>query len=109
MTNFEKFKQDLTLEQYINSKFHSRCLNCICNTESCRIDDSVCKNNIIKWGNAEYTEPLKPCPFCGNNDIRINKFAKDYNVMCGNLSCEARTQCYYEQSHAIDAWNRRAT
>lgn len=56
---------------------------------------------------------LKPCPFCGSNDVGCwmssQKFPNGKNphwVYCDN--CEAETGKYCSEEEAIEAWNRRA-
>lgn len=48
---------------------------------------------------------VKPCPFCGNRDIRLNSNGKRVWYECYN--CGAKTTlCSYEQA-ALDRWNDR--
>ena len=64
---------------------------------------------------------IKPCPFCGSKNIRINAYGFGYySVEC--LSCGVETERYKNISKylegnlsiekkakkAIEAWNRRA-
>lgn len=53
---------------------------------------------------------LKPCPFCGSDDIRIGKygdseFGYDYGVLC--YSCQSHTRYTENKKEAVEAWNRR--
>jgi hypothetical protein len=54
---------------------------------------------------------LLPCPFCGNKDVRIDKFSdEDYSVICTDFGCHAYL-CegggFSKEIYAIKAWNRR--
>lgn len=53
-------------------------------------------------------EELKPCPFCGSENIREHSgYPLEYwSVKC--LDCGGRMQFYGSQQQAINAWNRRA-
>lgn len=59
---------------------------------------------------SENTE-LKPCPFCGSNDIYarvgiyIGKIHESVTIIC--CECEANIWGATEEK-AIEAWNRRA-
>lgn len=55
---------------------------------------------------------LKPCPFCGSNDIHYGfvlvwdlTYTKRHYVECGN--CGANTDEFKNEECAIEAWNRR--
>lgn len=48
---------------------------------------------------------LKPCPFCGGSDIRIEKIYDYYEVLC--CDCLSRTEEYSTNEEAIEAWNNR--
>ena len=52
---------------------------------------------------------LKPCPFCGSNNVKIHipYFAADcYMVQC--YDCNCNTAVYESAENAAEAWNRRA-
>ena len=53
-------------------------------------------------------EELKPCPFCGGIDIRLNYVLSRarFKVMCEN--CKCTTNQFLDKNDAIEAWNRRA-
>ena len=66
-------------------------------------------------------DELKPCPFCGGNDVSVYAFncIPDAHVVCNNCKCQ--TECYnanpmddtqerekLSAEMAIAAWNRRA-
>jgi endodeoxyribonuclease RalR len=53
------------------------------------------------------TEELKPCPFCGCEDIGEGEDPEGFFVAC--LGCDAQTGYYLEgfEQEAIQAWNRR--
>ena len=58
---------------------------------------------------------LKPCPFCGSNDIATEEeYSSDtgysfggHIVICND--CEMQTKHYETQEEAVKAWNKRAT
>lgn len=60
-------------------------------------------------------EKLKPCPFCGNNEITItvrigkNGFRDRYAVLCdyGDGGCGAESGWYHSKEEAVFAWNQR--
>jgi Lar family restriction alleviation protein len=55
-------------------------------------------------------EPLKPCPFCGSNNVRVDTF-QPYEaicwVECGR--CGTSGSRAYTIDEAIKAWNRRTS
>jgi Lar family restriction alleviation protein len=52
---------------------------------------------------------LKPCPFCGNIDIKIHApyFTENRYVMVQCYSCNCSTAVYKTVDQAVEAWNRR--
>lgn len=56
---------------------------------------------------------LKPCPFCGSNNIdildtsSINHLNLNYFARC--KSCGSTSKIFQERSDAENAWNRRDT
>ena len=65
---------------------------------------------------------LKPCPFCGNSDIRIFAFnvTSDCGIECGKCGANISTEVHWKKSETtkshdkrcqkilIKLWNRRA-
>lgn len=58
---------------------------------------------------------LKPCPFCGETAIYIERVVAytptgyGYSVRCGNIPyCGAIQRLFYTKAEAIEAWNHRA-
>lgn len=49
-------------------------------------------------------EELKPCPFCGNDDISLDDDG-NWFVYCMSFDC-ASIECV-DKERAIEAWNRR--
>ena len=53
---------------------------------------------------------LKPCPFCGGDRIEIYDLGHQetpcWFVTCNN--CGAEISGFWQESGAIEAWNRRA-
>lgn len=55
-------------------------------------------------------DELKPCPFCGSNEIRIIDSITNFNipvtyVICCN--CQSRGASKREKQKAINMWNTR--
>lgn len=58
---------------------------------------------------SEPVEDLKPCPFCGCEDVYVstNDENSRYGVRC--IGCYGKIdESYYDEKSAIDAWNMRA-
>ena len=55
------------------------------------------------------TEELKPCPFCGEQEIQAFKprTERDLDVWLVRCSCGARSGGWVSEAHAIKAWNTR--
>ena len=54
-------------------------------------------------------EKLKPCPFCGGEDIimcREETFIRGYYCRC--KSCGCRTMHFSKEEYVLTTWNRRA-
>ena len=54
------------------------------------------------------SEKLKPCPFCGSNEIAKIKYASvepSFAIRC--KKCCAHTEYYANEIEAVNAWNRR--
>lgn len=54
---------------------------------------------------------LKPCPFCGSEDLHIdyhieNNSPKIFYVVC--MNCFSQGPFHYTEKIAIDAWNKRS-
>lgn len=47
---------------------------------------------------------LKPCPFCGSNDLDIERKCLFF-VTCYKCDCEGPAK--KDKEEAIDAWNKR--
>lgn len=59
------------------------------------------------------SEELKPCPFCGNEQIAIHhgslykqRIVPSY--WCSCMDCNASTSVFMCKQEAIEAWNRRS-
>jgi Lar family restriction alleviation protein len=55
-------------------------------------------------------EELKPCPFCGHKDIKIEYRGDGYVVYCYKCDAEMNVcgdECASHRQDAIDQWNRR--
>lgn len=51
-------------------------------------------------------DKLKPCPFCGCNNINIRKGKYAWYIECCNAECNANIVKTLKKV-AIEAWNRR--
>ncbi len=49
---------------------------------------------------------LKPCPFCGSDDVICDRFEDVYYVEC--LYCGAKVETYNGLEDAAAGWNARA-
>ena len=65
--------------------------------------DELVEKCLVKRGLIE--EPLKPCPFCGNEAKLISGDNGEYRVWCD--ICEAEATWFLNEGTAIEAWNRR--
>jgi Lar family restriction alleviation protein len=48
---------------------------------------------------------LKPCPFCGSDDVELDL---DYRWRIVCRDCDSKGSGYEENKKAVAAWNRRA-
>ena len=53
------------------------------------------------------SEKLKPCPFCGSENLYIDsgEFFREYEIRC--TKCGGRICWFDTKAEAITAWNRR--
>lgn len=88
---------------------------CICGEVECRNcalyerdgEDGSCERQLKMWLNEEYKEPLKPCPFCGSENIEKRGHDINYYIECAG--CRATTSICTSRDESIRAWNRRAS
>lgn len=52
------------------------------------------------------TDELKPCPFCGGDDLEVTDMDGDHYVLCHGCALEA--PFHDSRAEAVAAWNRRA-
>lgn len=54
-------------------------------------------------------EKLRPCVFCGSNDLEIKYFERPggYSVVCNHHRCEAYGPYAQQEQDAISKWNAR--
>lgn len=57
-------------------------------------------------GGKRMSEELKPCPFCGGNNLSVEGITF-YWVEC--IDCNASISGHETEEQAIEAWNRRAS
>ena len=68
---------------------------------------------VTNWKPPEPKITLKPCPFCGTDDLRLvdnynGGLRKMYHVECNR--CHARSQQSFDSPNgAIQSWNRRVS
>lgn len=48
---------------------------------------------------------LKPCPFCGSEDVTCDRFEDVYYVECWD--CSAKVETYNGMEDAVSGWNAR--
>lgn len=72
-------------------------------SSDCENRQSVCEYTFKKWLNKEI---LKPCPFCGDEDIR--EYNECNHVWLECPECGARTKMCRTFGEAETLWNRRA-
>lgn len=67
----------------------------------------MCRKSFWKWEDA-LDKPLKPCPFCGSDNIEIveGKSLVD-GFFCHCFNCNMMTQATDSRESAISRWNRR--
>lgn len=60
------------------------------------------------WLELEYKEDLKPCPFCGGENIGVYKssVADVWYATCNGCGC--KIDSYTDRDLAINNWNNRA-
>lgn len=51
---------------------------------------------------------LKPCPFCGSDDLTIDHLVDDHDWFISCNGCEIQQIANYTEAEAIERWNRRA-
>ena len=53
---------------------------------------------------------LKPCPFCGGNDLAVESATPDWSVACLNPACPVKPDCWsgFSRKEAVEGWNTRA-
>ncbi len=53
------------------------------------------------------TEQLKPCPFCGAEDIGFDSWFYNQNIFCKCKICGCQACATPTKKQAIKAWNTR--
>ena len=51
---------------------------------------------------------LKPCPFCGNDNISVIESVVKPFYWCKCEKCGASISCYKTRKKAVEVWNRRS-
>lgn len=51
---------------------------------------------------------LKPCPFCGGENLNVRKGKYMWWIECCNAYCGGSSGAKHYKKEAIEAWNRRA-
>jgi len=65
--------------------------------------------NVLEWAKKELLSQLKPCPFCGGNDIAIHVPNKEEKQDINCLTCGAKMTKALGVVGLIDSWNERTT
>ena len=55
---------------------------------------------------SEELPKLKPCPFCGCNEIDVEESCGDTYIQCSG--CGITSNLYKSKRNAVEFWNRRA-
>ena len=114
MTNLEWLKT-LSAEE-LTEYLRKECLSCTYKDLDCGAD--FCFKGHIEWLNAKHKEELKPCPFCGSENVYLHSkdgYADKTTVIFCN---ECKSVVFIEDNEeegyddktidrAIEAWNRR--
>ena len=54
----------------------------------------------------DMSEKLKPCPFCGSEDVELKRYGKLFGVECNH--CYQPSWSYYTTKRkALEKWNSR--
>ena len=52
-------------------------------------------------------EKLKPCPYCGNEDVKLMRMSNYYGVVCENYFCDRITERYFNtEEQAVREWDK---
>lgn len=62
----------------------------------------------FKWKSKSDPKALRPCPFCGSEDLRVLEITDDsFMVVCHNHGCFTTGPEGKTLDDAIEKWNRR--
>ena len=50
---------------------------------------------------------MKPCPFCGNENVEVQKLVSSFWVECQNEDCWANGPLSDSEEEAIERWQKR--
>jgi Lar family restriction alleviation protein len=50
---------------------------------------------------------LKPCPFCGSDELMLSSDLGETQWMIRCSHCNVRTSCFSDKNDAAEIWNRR--
>ena len=81
--------------------------------KECRLLHDIaeqCELDIIEYDAPEQKLKLKPCPFCGDDEMltcanRDTEYGKEYSVFCS--TCGTSGPVTSIESNAVELWNRR--
>ena len=117
MTKFEKWKEELTVDDLTESRERVG-INCsICPASIlCESFSNTCYDTFIAWAQMEYEEPeLKPCPCCGGKaefratdgyiDVRCKKCG--VRTLDHGFSRQIPSDRIHAMNDAAAEWNRR--
>lgn len=91
-----------------------RCNECS-KTETCRFYEFYGAMSNRAETCTDFEEKIKPCPFCGGNDIHVIRFNEGWGCICQNKACNCRVgivfgddkTCTQTREEAIKTWNKR--
>ena len=117
MTNLE-WLRTLPAEKLVNFLRES-CRTCIHYCNCSTKDEYDCRESKVAWLIQEHKEELKPCPFCGSENVYILSKDGHSNKTAIIFCSECKSVVFIEDNEgegyndmtvarAIEAWNRRA-
>ena len=70
------------------------------------MESEIRERNSLEWDSDDNDLTLKPCPFCGSTDIRLNAPGARFDYYCN--TCEASgPKTTLSKENAREMWNQR--
>lgn len=100
MTNGDRIREMASTNEGLAALIadHIECGDC-----PIKCGDATCEQSLGEWLEKEY---IKPCPFCGDEDIREYNECNQIWLECS--MCGGRTMPCISYKIAVMRWNRRA-